>query len=260
MLLAIAVGVACVVAYGAAAGLDAGASSPPTVPGHPALSGHFPPLEPGTALTQEPRPFRHAQHTDVSCGTCHASEEDPAIVTVRTPGDCASCHHDADRGYTCQACHSPERLRGDRPIEWDMTLTVWDEARTRTLPFDHDRHAGVECGDCHTTPVTLAVTAGCNACHQDHHRDDAQCTTCHVPSQVEAHDYEVHLTCASAGCHLAEAGERPALTRNLCLSCHIEQVDHEPGLSCQQCHMIPEERPLRGMGGISWWPGGGGGR
>jgi hypothetical protein len=192
------------------------------------------------------RPFRHAQHTDLSCVECHTSEETPGVVTIQAPRDCTACHHDPTRAYSCDACHASEALAIPRDVVAKMTLTVWgSDPRTRTLPFDHGLHGGVECRDCHTAPITHAVGVACAACHQDHHRPQATCSTCHLPAPPGVHGLEVHLTCAGAGCHGGSAGERPTLTRELCLTCHVDRTDHEPGLSCQQCHMIPEELPAR---------------
>ncbi len=194
-----------------------------------------------TLPLQEPRPFSHSRHEALSCVDCHRSEGEPEIVTLQAPGDCAACHHDPGRGYTCQTCHTTEQLSVPRSVEAHMALTVWTEPRTRTLPFDHERHGEVECRDCHTAPVSLAVETACATCHVEHHGAQAECATCHVPAPPGVHGLEVHLTCASAGCHGGSAGERPTLTRSLCLTCHVEQRDHEPGLTCQHCHMIPEE-------------------
>jgi hypothetical protein len=127
-----------------------------------------------------------------------------------------------------------------------MNLTVWDEPRSRSLPFEHETHGTFTCQECHTGPVLLAVEKGCADCHDDHHRPGAECSQCHLPTEPGVHGLEVHLTCTSSGCHAGTAGERPALTRNMCLTCHQEQLDHEPGLDCQKCHMVPDEPPLRG--------------
>lgn len=192
------------------------------------------------------RPFLHRQHEAVSCTQCHGTAVEHGVVTVRTARDCAACHHDPGRRFACADCHAGRDLTGPWGVPAPMDLTVWDAPRTRTLPFDHEAHETLACQECHTGPVMLAVETTCAACHADHHRPEADCSRCHVPAEDGAHGLQVHLTCTSSGCHAGSAGERPALTRSLCLTCHAEQRDHEPGLSCHACHMVPDRPPVRG--------------
>lgn len=196
-------------------------------------------------LVATDRPFRHRDHEGLSCLECHTTEEGHGVITVRTARDCAACHHDPGRGYECQACHAEADLPPPGPVAAIMDLTVRDEPLTRDLPFDHGIHAEVACGECHTGPVMLEVETECAACHDDHHRPAAECSACHPPAEPEVHGLEVHLTCSTADCHAGEAGERPALSRPFCLMCHTDEVDHEPGLECHQCHMVPHD-PLAG--------------
>ncbi len=204
----------------------------------PATGDTFPP-------TPDPRPFLHRQHESVSCQECHGSADEHGIVTVTTAQDCAACHHDSASAYECQSCHVEDALHIPRGISTPMSLTVWDEPRSRELGFEHGLHEDISCQECHTEGVLLAVEMECAACHEDHHRAEADCTRCHLPAADDAHGLEVHLTCTSSGCHAGTAGERPSLTRNLCLPCHADQRDHEPGLNCQDCHMVPEQPPVR---------------
>lgn len=166
-------------------------------------------------------------------------------MTIRTAEDCAACHHAPTQPYTCADCHAPSGLQGVLPVGSPMALTVWDEPRSRDLPFDHTLHEGLECQECHTGPVLMAVETTCAQCHEEHHRPAAECARCHVPAEPGVHGLEVHLTCSSAGCHADAAGERPTLSRTLCVACHADQRDHEPGLECQTCHMIPDPPPAR---------------
>jgi hypothetical protein len=192
-----------------------------------------------------PSPVLHRQHEVLACIECHGREGEHGVVTVRTPRECAQCHHDPARGYDCADCHSADELAPTREVTAAMDLTVWDISRTRDLPFRHDTHETFNCQECHTGPVLLAVQRECAACHDDHHRPGADCAQCHLPTEPGVHGLEVHLTCTSSGCHAGTAGERPALTRNMCLTCHQDQRDHEPGLDCQKCHMVPDEIPIR---------------
>jgi hypothetical protein len=192
-----------------------------------------------------PRPLLHRQHEAVACTECHGRAGEHGVITVRTPWQCAQCHHDPARGYDCADCHPTQAIAPVRNVATTMNLTVWDESRSRSLPFEHDTHGEFTCQECHTGPVLLAVQKGCADCHDDHHRPGAECNQCHLPTEPGVHGLEVHLTCTSSGCHAGTAGERPTLTRSMCLTCHQEQLDHEPGLDCQKCHMVPDEVPVR---------------
>jgi hypothetical protein len=212
--------------------------------GGSARGAGFPAGSTATSASQ-PRPFRHRQHETISCVECHGRADEHGVVTVRTARDCAQCHHDPARGYACQDCHGEADIPTARDVEASLQLTVWEESRTRVLPFEHGTHDGISCEECHTGPVLLAAEVGCAECHADHHRAEADCAACHAPAEEGVHGLTVHLTCTSSGCHAGTAGARPPLARTLCLVCHTDQRDHEPGLDCHACHMVPESPPVR---------------
>jgi hypothetical protein len=213
------------------------------------------PSDPGIASGGglQPRPFRHSQHESVSCTSCHGVGDEHRVTIVRTPRDCAACHHgpDVTPRYSCSDCHSAADMPQPGPVPATLALSVWDEPRIRDLPFDHERHTELQCQDCHTSPILLSVERECASCHAEHHYPDAECTSCHLPTEPEAHDPQAHLTCSGSGCHSGESAERPALSRSLCIMCHTEQWDHEPGGDCASCHMIPAD-PVERPAGRSW--------
>jgi hypothetical protein len=210
--------------------------------------------EPVAALSldqQQARPFRHAAHRALSCGGCHPTGERHRMVRVWTPADCAACHHDPARAYPCANCHPAEVLPPAGRVPVTLSLTVWDSAAIRDLPFAHARHAAKSCQECHIPPAGAAARTECAACHTDHHRPEADCAQCHRPARPGAHGLAVHLTCAGSGCHervaepvpLRGVAMRPLLSRTLCLLCHPEQREHEPGGTCHVCHRIPATSP-----------------
>ncbi len=186
---------------------------------------------------RQQRRFEHRRHERLTCTSCHGTGENHRTILVRTPADCASCHHDAARAQACSDCHR-EGPPAARPVAVSMSLTVWDSTRTRVLPFSHDIHAALVCRECHNTPVTLAPKRECASCHTQHHRPEATCTTCHVPARAGVHGLSVHLSCAGSGCHASEVAPAPPLSRALCLTCHTQQRGHEPGRTCTDCHWI----------------------
>jgi hypothetical protein len=194
-------------------------------------------VQQGVPPVSTSRPFQHSQHESLSCRQCHGAGERHRTTTVRTARDCAACHHDPRRATTCDGCHRPAELPAVRRVAGSMALTVWESVRVRILPFAHERHTAFACLDCHRAPVSLAVDRECSACHSDHHRLEANCTSCHPAIEDAVHLAESHLTCAASGCHAP--GVVPALSRSLCVMCHAEQKNHEPGSGCTACHHIP---------------------
>jgi hypothetical protein len=59
------------------------------------------------------RLFRHEQHTDVACTSCHSSTERHGSVAMTRASDCQSCHHKGERlaTHNCQSCHIVTKVR-----------------------------------------------------------------------------------------------------------------------------------------------------
>jgi hypothetical protein len=187
--------------------------------------------------------FSHATHRGLACTSCHsASGPAHGTVTLHSVRDCQQCHHGPTvnklGGGTaaCLHCHESASLPA-RPQTVVVRTTTSPAPVTRTLPFAHATHANVTCAECHTTPGTLAAVTQCSDCHAPHHTAERDCQTCH--SAYDAHrGQQVHLGCAGSGCHADRAVLALASTRNVCLSCHADQVSHKPGRDCGTCHRV----------------------
>ena len=181
----------------------------------------------------------HATHTTVPCRACHAAAP-VAAATARelTREECLGCHHGAQQTVGCPTCHAPVPPRTvQRPIQ----LSVWRVPRATSLPFDHDRHAGLRCAACHQEPPLLRPERACGSCHAFHHRAEATCTSCHAAPPPGAHDLHVHDGCSGAGCHAESAVSDLPRARATCLVCHRDRVDHQPGRECAPCHRLSAE-------------------
>lgn len=197
-------------------------------------AGWWPPESP-----QASDSFRHAQHNTVGCTACHDTAASHGAVTVRTPADCAACHHTPRAAADCVDCHTARETAGVREVPIRMALDAWPSPRTRALPFDHARHESIACAECHTEGLDLAVGRGCADCHDEHHSPRLDCMACHATPPADAHTREVHTTgCAGSGCHTGTAYAEMGRTRNFCLSCHQDQTDHQPGEGCADCHAV----------------------
>ncbi len=184
--------------------------------------------------------FEHDEHETFQCAECHSSGSATA-ESNRTW--CADCHH-VNAGFSqCRQCHTVREI-APAPLRALVSFRLPPaEIRTRSLVFDHTVHAGVGCASCHTKGAQLLAESDCASCHTDHHKAGADCLACHAEPAVDAHPEEVHLDlagCGTAGCHAAEGIDYAAMVdeRNLCLSCHVAQLDHEQPEPCAECHIV----------------------
>jgi hypothetical protein len=197
--------------------------------------------------------FRHADHPGVSCLECHGTEESHGRVRVTSLSDCRSCHHTAPVSNDCVACHT-SAPSGTIDAPRTLSFSVADPVE-RELPFNHDAHAAITCAECHTGGESLsAESLSCQTCHMEHHRTEGvRCADCHAPVPASAHPTaQVHVGCTGGACHsdppipgLAQGLPR---TPDFCLSCHVDQEDHQAGRDCAECHQVPGELPMGGAG------------
>jgi hypothetical protein len=191
-----------------------------------------------TPAESRARPFEHERHEAVRCTACHGTGERHGVLLVRSALQCAACHHDAAQPRPCTACHEAGGLPEPGSVRRHFESGIFEDRRTRELPFSHARHSDVACRDCHVKAVTLAPDRSCSSCHEAHHHAAAECAACHQPVGLPVHGAGVHLTCAGAGCHAPAVAPSPTLSRSLCLACHGEQKSHEPGRPCAGCHLL----------------------
>jgi hypothetical protein len=199
--------------------------------------------------------FDHPTHAAYECTRCHAANEQHEQFRVTELDDCRSCHHTTPLASDCLACHegggnAPSTTR-QMIRTMDIQLGGLDQPQ-RLLPFQHVTHEGVSCTTCHTEGLRLGASeTDCTACHDDHHRPTASCSTCHPAPAEGAHDRTAHLGCGGAGCHQQAAASILATprTRSVCLSCHRDLTTHYPERECMSCHILPppEPRPASGV-------------
>lgn len=181
----------------------------------------------------------HATHQAVACSECHDVPEASEAGALPSRAECLSCHHRPRPDLTCSRCHETEGMDW---IHVSQRLDVASSTRSRELPFLHDGHDGVECRSCHTGGPSLQVERACSSCHEEHHRQEAECMTCHASVPLETHDLGSHEGCAGSGCHEDPGVPALDMTRNVCLACHQDQVDHERGQDCASCHLVANPR------------------
>lgn len=187
----------------------------------------------------------HAAHTTVACTSCHARV--PATGPVPTPAQCADCHHSETQSRLCVACHAPDTL-GTMALTLNWKLSVWPTARQRVVNFDHRQHKSQPCAVCHTNRPAMLPARPCASCHV-HHEGQVDCRACHHSPPAGAHTIAIHAGsngCAGSGCHQDPPVKVAILSRDECLICHADRVNHQPGKDCALCHL---PQPGRGSPG-----------
>lgn len=182
-------------------------------------------------------PRGHGSHDEVTCADCHRASANATLAAL-TPEQCQACHHGVEQSLNCEVCHES---RPTLASVQELNMEVWDAPRTRSLAFDHGLHADLTCASCHRALPALSPAESCASCHADHHTVEVRCAECHVPPAEDAHDVQSHLTCSGSGCHRTPEVEAIASTRPVCLSCHLEQEEHELEGDCIQCHRVRGE-------------------
>jgi Class III cytochrome C family len=187
----------------------------------------------------------HSVHVDVACTSCHAPV--PVTGPVPTPEQCASCHHATTQPLTCGTCHAPAS-HGALTLTVQWTLSVWRGPRQREIQFDHAWHTSRQCTDCHNQRPEMVPTQACATCHA-HHEGQADCRICHRSPPPGVHTAAAHEGCTGSGCHQNPPVTVATLSRDECLLCHADRVNHQPGKPCAQCHMLKTSHDSSGGGG-----------
>jgi hypothetical protein len=183
--------------------------------------------------------FAHARHAELDCARCHVTYDRHAELTLTGSGECLDCHHSGDAGEGCASCHEGGPAIASRPVT--LTVRAVGAAHPRQVGFEHARHETFDCERCHTSPREVREVVACASCHQDHHRPEARCLTCHATPREDAHDLYTHLqSCQESGCHGDTGYTATARPRSVCLVCHTDLKEHRPGEDCAGCHLIPD--------------------
>lgn len=199
------------------------------------------------------------KHAEVECKQCHR----PGSKYRSAQATCIACHkpddeHKGKLGTQCADCH---------------TETNWKEAK-----FDHDKtrfrledkHAKVECKDCHKDNAFKNTPVACASCHRkdDKHkgRYGEKCQTCHnakIWSDVLFdHDADTryvlrgkHRQTRCDSCHTGNNLYRDKL-QTTCVACHKEDDKHKNtlGTDCAKCHVERDWNEARFDHGTSRFP------
>src|SRR6185369_14484560 len=173
--------------------------------------------------------FQHTSeyHQRLPCLLCHRREGNATQPTMPGGKDhlpCAGCHvkQFADRSNPiCTNCHVDPSSGSLKPFP---ALTSFN------MKFDHSRHTGVSCANCHRparSGVAVTIPAGVNA--------HANCFQCHGP-QAKSGDRDI----SSCGvCHQLGRPVRTSQTaRAFKLGFSHAQHNRDERLNCNDCHRV----------------------
>ena len=196
-----------------------------------------------------PDSFSHSRHEKLACLVCHETGTGHGLLTFARPRGCQICHHQAPARSRCVTCHETAEYAAPQRVTAVVTVPG-QQPRPRPVEFLHAVHKQRVCTECHTTPVTLALSpakAACSDCHDDHHTVDRACSSCHSASQPKtAHNTldAAHQRCDA--CHTATTVARLTPTRDFCSTCHLEQAKtHYPQKECTACHFLTDPATYR---------------
>jgi DnaJ-class molecular chaperone len=187
----------------------------------------------------------HDSHREVECAACHEAAAPPESASIPTAAQCQACHHDPARAQPCGRCHGPAPELPTSTVPVRIAAGGPGTAQTRGLDFEHAAHAALSCESCHGTPPSAAEARACEACHSDHHEATRRCVACHAPLPLDTHTAQAHEGCGGSGCHDDAAVLALPATRSVCLACHQDQAEHEPGRECGPCHRITDGVAMR---------------
>lgn len=199
-------------------------------------------------VSAAPDSFPHSRHANLACLTCHKTREGHGGLTFAPPRGCQLCHHDAPSTNVCATCHTADEQAVARVVPVAITVRT-SASRQRQVRFEHGKHGSLRCVECHSTPVTLEPAAAvrqCSSCHESHHRPAGQCATCHAggdPHNSHATLPDAHTACDA--CHVEKVVGMLTPDRALCLTCHAEQAQHQPGQECSTCHLLATPEQFR---------------
>ncbi|MBT8079894.1 MAG: hypothetical protein KJO31_15050, partial [Gammaproteobacteria bacterium] len=179
-------------------------------------------------------------HRNLSCQACHNAANFMELQT----SECSACHsrndpHQGRFGPDCGSCHTTANWRS---VNFDHAARTGFE-----LPPGHE---DLQCDQCHTESLSVALPTNCGTCHagDDPHIGQLgdRCESCHVSTNWTAmisfaHELTrfpligAHEDVPCESCHASAAFHDAEID---CVSCHASDDVHSGSLGdeCDSCH------------------------
>ncbi|MES2306266.1 MAG: hypothetical protein V4558_12200 [Gemmatimonadota bacterium] len=194
--------------------------------------------------------FPHARHTSLPCLTCHTVNRAKNGLVFEAPRGCDLCHHQSAMAgkvaaSDCLRCHAAAKIAVAKPTT--VAVRVGTRAPVpRQVLFRHEIHQKLDCAACHQAPniVPPDSVRSCVACHDQHHAEQRDCSSCHSRAENRtAHTRATHTGCDA--CHTATRIAILTPSRTFCLTCHQPQRNHQPAAECSSCHFLESPADYR---------------
>jgi Class III cytochrome C family len=175
------------------------------------------------------------KHASVKCASCHKPNAFGSPTWTGLAANCAGCHvdfHKGGLGGKCEACHA---TTGWKPSARTVAQHKLDMS---------NKHAGLQCVQCHNKGTHLTAQSSCGDCHaQQHGGTKAPCQTCHNTNDWKSATF-VHDFCTcilpgkhqSASCLSCHPKFKFTPTPFACSACHAKERKHDDLGPCAQCH------------------------
>ena len=167
------------------------------------------------------------------CFRCHDGRhatKDGKILS----NDCTVCHTTPVRGPLQPLGIMSETAAGAKPYWHPLDLQ-----RKHSSVLCSECHQGGltppnKCSDCHDidTKAPMMSKQDCTSCHQS--SGMVSCKDCHKVKGWELHD--THSTSNCTSCH--KPHQWLVKGRGICLDCHQDKKEHNPGQDCAPCHLF----------------------
>lgn len=164
----------------------------------------------------------HAAKAGLSCDTCHEAGDHKAL-TLTSPKDCASCHHESAKA-DCGRCHSRQTAlyRGNLPK--GLGISGGEDSMA----------PAVGCADCHD-PTAAEPLKGlgeaCAACHEAQGPKDLQAWRDQLSAERErVRDLDEQVQMALAGVRRRQADPTPFAKRFEAVRARVDFLDRAKGV------------------------------
>lgn len=205
---------------------------------------------------------KHAAVTDEACEKCHASNNPKWKQVGNTSGHIV---HAEEQNISCVKCHAVSIHRFAPPQKIcevchegrAIAVTAMASQHCSTChgflkPAENNRLNGhgllpdrETCLACHaamkvtkvTWPEDAPMKVDCLQCHKPHKGDKpaVACLSCHTGEREKGlHQAKAHAGSSCQTCH--KPHEWVVKSRDNCLLCHQNKVEHNAGVLCSKCH------------------------
>lgn len=200
---------------------------------------------------------KHAEVPDELCKNCHESGSEKWIQVANTQGhklhseekgfQCTECHSKSVHSFVpiadiCTQCHTDQHIASDSMA--NMHCDTCHNYLVESEGEEGFHPSRQSCLDCHEAladstiswPTDAPMQFDCGTCHHPHDEFNqiVDCKSCHEPGLLHLNVAHKATTCIT--CHQPHGWQQSS--RDVCLTCHTDRVNHQEGINCNVCHQF----------------------